>query len=747
MMNTQHTLSLFCFFLFAIGSLNGQATTCLTDILSVDFPVVVRPSEQIQVSVTIKNNEPSPQTATLGLYQFSRGLKFPGPLPGLQAEGTVVSLAANETKTVTFNMTMPDYFEPYPRLNYEGNSYKWVIMTQEVVDSFFLYRNCFFEVIFDIQPPEANLGIRLVEKAYCLDDRGLITLDFEVKNEGSTIVPGPLFVGRSICFEFGSDGLPGLCLQRIDEDLAPGQSVIVQQSYNYYQAIYQGGGPFFSAYINEAYSNITNTNPIENAGKNISDFDFCESGNGSANCDGLGFYAVDDEIRVMGLLTAYAKVEIIGANTNWQVQTICEGDCSTRVVIPNLKNGDYTVKVQLNGADGSDCYRERMLTVESDGGNMGGNPVTIDCDQLQFIAGEGQIEVQNLMTTSKVEIIGAPTNWQVVTICDGNCAANQVIPNLSEGEYSVKVNQFGANEEYCYREEKVQVGKESGGNGSNESIDCDNLTFSSTDNQIQVQNAILTSKIEIIGANTNWQIVTICDGDCNENQLIPNLSKGEYAVKVNQFGANGDYCYREEKVQVGGETGDNTGGGNTGGNNDNFTCEALNFTANNGQIIIENLNPDNSKVEYIGRNTNWIPQRVCEGDCQTNQTISILSEGEYTVKVNQLQSDGSYCYREMKVTVGAGSRASQAMKEAVRLFPNPVKNRFYLDTHLLAGQSGRVLIYNSFGQVVYENKEVRFPAETLEIDASALENGLHYLFIQAEGRRAFSQKLVKESYR
>ncbi|MEM1120074.1 MAG: hypothetical protein AAGJ18_06465 [Bacteroidota bacterium] len=43
-MKTQHSLSLIHVFLLIIGSLNGQLTSCLTDILSVDFPAVVRPS-------------------------------------------------------------------------------------------------------------------------------------------------------------------------------------------------------------------------------------------------------------------------------------------------------------------------------------------------------------------------------------------------------------------------------------------------------------------------------------------------------------------------------------------------------------------------------------------------------------------------------------------------------------------------------------------------------------------------------
>ena len=58
------------------------------------------------------------------------------------------------------------------------------------------------------------------------------------------------------------------------------------------------------------------------------------------------------------------------------------------------------------------------------------------------------------------------------------------------------------------------------------------------------------NKVEIIGSHTDWQTVTICDGNCSNTQVISSLANGEYRVKVNQGGNDGSWCYREEKMNV-----------------------------------------------------------------------------------------------------------------------------------------------------------------------------------------------------
>ena len=264
---------------------------------------------------------------------------------------------------------------------------------------------------------------------------------------------------------------------------------------------------------------------------------------GTANCDALQFTSENNQITVSSL-SSQSTIEIMGKNTNWQIMAICDGDCSEIQTIPDLMAGAYTVKVNLSGSDGSHCYREEKVSV-SGGSNTGGKA---DCDNLTFIGKNGQITVSGLTASyDKVEIIGKNTDWQVLTICDGDCSDTQIIPDLKAGDYAVKVNQGGNDGTYCYREERVTVGS----SNTSGSADCNNLMFTAGDGAITVSNLTASyDKVEIIGRNTDWQVVTICDGDCSDTQIIPDLAIGEYAVKVNQGGNDGTYCYREEMVTV-----------------------------------------------------------------------------------------------------------------------------------------------------------------------------------------------------
>jgi len=64
--------------------------------------------------------------------------------------------------------------------------------------------------------------------------------------------------------------------------------------------------------------------------------------------------------------------------------------------------------------------------------------------------------------------------------------------------------------------------------------------------------------IDIIGSGTGWAIQNICDNNCSFPQTIPNLSAGNYTVKVLLMGADGNSCYAESMVAVGGSSNRNS---------------------------------------------------------------------------------------------------------------------------------------------------------------------------------------------
>ncbi len=390
---------------------------------------------------------------------------------------------------------------------------------------------------------------------------------------------------------------------------------------------------------------------------------------------------------------------------------------------PNLTNDDF---IQF-------CSTQAGLCQENN---------TANCNVLQFPTENNQITISGLTPQSTIEIIGRNTNWQIVPICEGDCLETQTISNLMAGEYTVKVQLFGQDGSYCYREEKITVSGNGGGNPGGKA-NCDNLTFTSETGQISVTGLTATyNKVEIIGRNTNWQVLTICDGNCSDTQIIPDLMAGEYAVKINQAGNDGSYCYREEKVMVSGN-----GGGNTGGKVD---CDNLTFTSENGQISVEGLTATYNKVEIIGRNTNWQIVTICDGNCADTQIIPDLANGEYTVKVNQGGADGSFCYREEKVSVTNSSSNRNGdldAEKAINLYPNPARNNINLKFQKLTGKEGMVRIYNAFGQVVQSFPKTQFTNDAVSIDLNGYENGIYLLSLQLNQSPSISRRFVVEHLR
>ncbi|MFK7979227.1 MAG: hypothetical protein AB8G86_04550, partial [Saprospiraceae bacterium] len=109
-------------------------------------------------------------------------------------------------------------------------------------------------------------------------------------------------------------------------------------------------------------------------------------------------------------------------------------------------------------------------------------------------------------------------------------------------------------------------------------LNCDNLQFISDSSKAVINGLSTSSRVEMIGKNTNYQTIVICDDDCSESQEIPDLQSGEYTVKVNLFDGN-NYCYREELLTIDGNT-PASGVAN---------CSQLIFIGEGGKIIVDGL--------------------------------------------------------------------------------------------------------------------------------------------------------------
>ena len=131
--------------------------------------------------------------------------------------------------------------------------------------------------------------------------------------------------------------------------------------------------------------------------------DACDNG-GPVDCDAITATVVEGIVKVDGLIGSNAKVEVIGAGTGWIPTLVCGdgGDaCENPQMIMNLPEGDYKVKVQLWGADGSYCYTERDVTVT--GGepvcDVDGGTISTNDDTTDLCVGDNEANMVNFSVT------------------------------------------------------------------------------------------------------------------------------------------------------------------------------------------------------------------------------------------------------------------------------------------------------------------------------------------------------------
>ena len=380
----------------------------------------------------------------------------------------------------------------------------------------------------------------------------------------------------------------------------------------------------------------------------------------------------------------------------------------------------------------------------------GGDPTKTVCDDIAFFNYLDTLYILGLGNSyNKVEIIGANTNWKVFEICT-YCNEFQLITDLPDGDYTVKINVSTPNGGHCYREEKISISKNGNPNpttppsNTGGGVNCHNLLFFGSLNRIEVDGlTAYRNKVEIIGQATNWKIETLCDGNCNDYESFSEIPSGTYTIKVNQSDRNGNHCYREEVVTV--QETDETP--IVSPQNNDISCDFITFQGASNQIYIDGLTADYNKVEYIGAGTNWRVKTFCDGNCSPDERIFDLPEGSYKVKINQRGIDGKYCYREELVQVlrGSTNRNGLANQEELVLFPNPARNQLNLTMSDLE-EPVQLKIYNAFGHLVKTIPKQTI-SDGLSIDLTGFENGLYLLSIFKNQSKVVTKRFLVEHLR
>lgn len=321
------------------------------------------------------------------------------------------------------------------------------------------------------------------------------------------------------------------------------------------------------------------------------------------------------------------------------------------------------------------------------------------------------------------------------------------------------------------------------GTNTGGSANCDIVQFIGGNEKITLSFLTAQSeRIEIIGKETNYESITICDGYCSNPQIIPNLITGQYTVKLYMTGNDGSNCYREEKIKVekfecldsDGDTtcdeedicngipepGSPCDDGNphtindvihancscagiSGGSNGLAVCDDIEFIGGEEQLSVGNLTAQSEMIEIIGKSTNWQPLIICDQNCEDVEIVKNLREGQYTVKVQMFGSDGVNCYTEEKVKVkkSSSSRNTNLEPQPI-LFPNPAHNQVMLQLADFINKTGQVRILNYLGKEVTFLDFDKIPSEQIHLDTKDMTNGIYLVQIKLENRPVITKKLI-----
>jgi len=306
----------------------------------------------------------------------------------------------------------------------------------------------------------------------------------------------------------------------------------------------------------------------------------------------------------------------------------------------------------------SDCVVKKVDACDNDG--------PVDCDAVTATVNEGIVKVDGLIgSSSKVEVIGAGTGWIPTLVCgDGGdaCENPQMIMNLPEGEYTVKIQLWGADGSYCYTERKVTI---TGGgpvcevDGGTISTNDDTTDLCVGDNEANIVNfAVIGSN----GTNSAWVVTDnngiILNADAPSSIDFEGAGAGTCYVYYLRYeniegltaGANiADLsgCFdKSNRIEV--SRTDNCGGG------EEPVCDDVVITTGNGKINLVGLSAPFVVVKIHDINAGWSIIDQCVG-CEDPTTFNVPA-GDYNVVVEFYRGfwNDKYCRRDVRVTVTEG---------------------------------------------------------------------------------------------
>ncbi len=409
--------------------------------------------------------------------------------------------------------------------------------------------------------------------------------------------------------------------------------------------------------------------------------DACDN-DGPVNCDAVTATVSEGKITVEGLIGINAKVEVIGAGTSWAPVLVCGDDgaaCTNPQMITDLPAGDYTVKIQLWGADGSYCYGERRVTVDEGGTpacDVNGGTITTNDDITDLCVGDNEPSIVNFVAMG-----GNGSNRAWVVTDDNGMILNPDAPS------SINFDPAGPGICYVYYLRYENITGLAAGANIDDLAGCFDLS-----NRIEV------SRTEDCGdpacdvnggtITTNDDITDLCVGD-NEPSIVNFVAMGgngsnrawvvtddngmilnpDAPSSINFDPAGPGICYvyylRYENITglAAGANIDDLAGcfdlsnrievsrtEDCGGGEEPI-CDDVEVTTGNGKINLVGLSAPFVVVKIHDTNAGWAIIEQCI-NCEDPTTFNV-PEGDYNVVIEFYRGfwTDKYCRRDVRVTV------------------------------------------------------------------------------------------------
>ncbi|MEM1119013.1 MAG: SdrD B-like domain-containing protein [Bacteroidota bacterium] len=441
--------------------------------------------------------------------------------------------------------------------------------------------------------------------------------------------------------------------------------------------------------------NTQNPNQADTDGDGIGNVcdDTPNGGGNTGTCDDAIITGGESKITLSNI-PANAIVEYNGPATQWAVIKFCDGDCNVSEMITDLAAGEYTIKIQSFNPY---CYRSETVVVTgggnadpcaSLGGDSDGDGICNDVDNCRNTQNPDQADndgdgignvcddTPNGGSTDPCANAGGDSDGD--GICDDvdNCRHTQN-PDQADNDGDGIGN-------VCDETPNGEIG------GS----DCNDAVVSVEPGKVVISNISANAKVEIAGPATGWAQQLVCEGDCQNMEMVTDLAAGDYNVTIQSFDP---YCYNRVAVVVP----ENNGGGNdpcvnAGGdadgdgicdNVDNCrstpnpdqadndgdgignlcddtpdgnggggepSCNDVVVSVEPGKAIVSNLTAPIVAINILDKNAGYGSVFECFNDCEVPIAMITLPASDYLVKVQFYTANwGFNCEKEFHLTVPA----------------------------------------------------------------------------------------------